>query len=180
MRVVTQDNIRGAQRIGYRSDIDGLRAISVLAVVLFHTFPTVVRGGFVGVDVFFVISGFLITRIISKSIDEESFSIVWFYRQRILRIFPSLIIVLATAYAFGWMSLYADEFKRLALHIIGGATFTAALRQKDAAYAVALAESLLSADPIMGRAAVLAYDRAKAYAPDDDEGKMIEIVSKKK
>ena len=125
MRVVTQDNIRGAQRIGYRSDIDGLRAISVLAVVLFHTFPTVVRGGFVGVDVFFVISGFLITRIISKSIDEDSFSIVWFYRQRILRIFPSLIIVLAAAYAFGWMSLYADEFKRLALHIIGGATFTA-------------------------------------------------------
>ena len=125
MRVVTQDNIRGAQRIGYRSDIDGLRAISVLAVVLFHTFPTVVRGGFVGVDVFFVISGFLITRIISKSIDEDSFSIVWFYRQRILRIFPSLIIVLAAAYAFGWMSLYADEFKRLALHMIGGATFTA-------------------------------------------------------
>ena len=125
MRVVTQDNIRGAQRIGYRSDIDGLRAISVLAVVLFHTFPTVVRGGFIGVDVFFVISGFLITRIISKSIDEDSFSIVWFYRQRILRIFPSLIIVLAAAYAFGWISLYADEFKRLALHIIGGATFTA-------------------------------------------------------
>ena len=57
MRVVTQDNIRGAQRIGYRSDIDGLRAISVLAVVLFHSFPSLVRGGFVGVDVFFVISG---------------------------------------------------------------------------------------------------------------------------
>ena len=59
-------------------------------------------------------------------------------------------------------------------------TFTAALRQKDAAYAVALAESLLSADPIMGRAAVASYDRAKAHAPDDDEGKMIEIVSKPK
>ena len=59
-----------------------------------------------------------------------------------------------------------------------GATFTAALRHKDAAYAVKLAESLLSGAPLMGRAAVEAYSRAKAYAPDDDEGKMIEIVSR--
>jgi 3-hydroxyisobutyrate dehydrogenase len=70
--------------------------------------------------------------------------------------------------------------KRMAARNFAGATFTAALRQKDAAYAVALAESLLWSPPIMGRAAVEAYDRAKAYAPDDDEGKMIEIVSKPK
>jgi 3-hydroxyisobutyrate dehydrogenase len=70
--------------------------------------------------------------------------------------------------------------KRMAARNFSGATFTAALRQKDAAYAVALAESLLSAPPIMGRAAVQSYDRAKAYAPDDDEGKMIEIVSQPK
>jgi len=70
--------------------------------------------------------------------------------------------------------------KRMVARNFTGATFTAALRQKDAAYAVALAESLLSAAPIMGRAAVESYDRAKAYAPDDDEGKMIEIVSKPK
>jgi 3-hydroxyisobutyrate dehydrogenase len=70
--------------------------------------------------------------------------------------------------------------KRMATRNFSGATFTAALRQKDAAYAVALAESLLSAPPIMGRAAVESYDRAKAYAPDDDEGKMIEIVSRAK
>src|SRR3984957_2498276 len=125
MKVVSQDDVRGAQRIGYRRDIDGLRATSVLTVVLFHSFPNLVRGGFVGVDVFFLISGFLITGIISKSIEHNNFSIVWFYGQRILSIFPSLIVVLAAAYAFGWMSLYADEFKRLALHIIGGATFTA-------------------------------------------------------
>jgi 3-hydroxyisobutyrate dehydrogenase len=67
--------------------------------------------------------------------------------------------------------------KRMAARNFSGATFTAALRHKDAAYAVALAESLLSDTPIMGRAAVEAYDRARAYAPDDDEGKMIEIVS---
>jgi len=70
--------------------------------------------------------------------------------------------------------------QRMAARNFAGATFTAALRHKDAAYAVALAESLLSAAPIMGRAAVASYDRAKAYAPDDDEGKMIEIVSKPK
>jgi 3-hydroxyisobutyrate dehydrogenase len=70
--------------------------------------------------------------------------------------------------------------KRMAARDFSGATFTAALRHKDAAYAVALAESLLSASPIMGRAAVAAYDRAKAYAPDDDEGKLIEIVSRGK
>lgn len=70
--------------------------------------------------------------------------------------------------------------KRMAARNFAGATFTAALRHKDAAYAVALAESLLSDVPLMGRAAVQSYARAKAYAPDDDEGKMIEIVSRPK
>ena len=68
--------------------------------------------------------------------------------------------------------------RRMVERNFAGATFTASLRQKDAAYAVALAESLLRDAPIMGRAAVAAYDRAKANAPDDDEGKMIEIVSR--
>jgi 3-hydroxyisobutyrate dehydrogenase-like beta-hydroxyacid dehydrogenase len=70
--------------------------------------------------------------------------------------------------------------KRMAERNFAGATFTAALRHKDAAYAVRLAESLLSNPPLIGRAAVEAYQRAKAYAPDDDEGKMIEIVSRPK
>jgi 3-hydroxyisobutyrate dehydrogenase len=70
--------------------------------------------------------------------------------------------------------------KRMVARNFEGATFTAALRHKDAAYAVALAERLLSGAPIMGRAAVAAYDRAKAAAPDDDEGRMIEIVSRPK
>jgi 3-hydroxyisobutyrate dehydrogenase len=69
---------------------------------------------------------------------------------------------------------------RMVARNFSGATFTAALRHKDAAYAVALAESLLRDPPLVGRAAVQAYDRAKAYAPDDDEGKMIEIVSRAK
>jgi 3-hydroxyisobutyrate dehydrogenase len=70
--------------------------------------------------------------------------------------------------------------KRMAMRNFAGATFTAALRHKDAAYAVALAESLLAEKPLMGRAAVDAYARAKVVAPDDDEAKMIEIVSRPK
>jgi 3-hydroxyisobutyrate dehydrogenase len=70
--------------------------------------------------------------------------------------------------------------KRMVTRNFTGATFTAALRHKDAAYAVKLAENLLSQSPLLGRAAVEAYERAKAYAPDDDEGKMIEIVSRPK
>ena len=70
--------------------------------------------------------------------------------------------------------------RRMVARDFSGATFTAALRHKDAAYAVALAESLLSDGPLMARAAVQAYSRAKAYAADDDEGKMIEIVSRPK
>jgi 3-hydroxyisobutyrate dehydrogenase len=70
--------------------------------------------------------------------------------------------------------------RRMAERNFAGATFTAALRHKDAAYAVALAESLLAAPPIVSRAAVEAYDRAKACAPDEDEGKLIEIVSRPK
>ena len=70
--------------------------------------------------------------------------------------------------------------RRMAARNFAGATFTAALRHKDAAYAVALAESLLSSEPLIGRAAVEAYARAKASAPDDDEAKMIEIVSRPK
>jgi 3-hydroxyisobutyrate dehydrogenase len=68
--------------------------------------------------------------------------------------------------------------KRMVARDFGGASFAAALRHKDAVYAVALAESLLSSAPLMGRAAVQAYDRARAYAPDEDEGKMIEVTSR--
>ena len=70
--------------------------------------------------------------------------------------------------------------KRMAARNFEGATFTAALRHKDAAYAVALAESLLRDAPLVGRAAVAAYDRAKSIAPDDDEGRMIGLVSRPK
>ncbi len=107
----------------YRPDIDGLRAIAVLFVVAFHAFPLVVRGGFVGVDVFFVISGYLITKIILIEFENRRFSFVNFYSRRIKRIFPALLLVLLFCFGIGWIALLADEFKQLGKHIFGGAVF---------------------------------------------------------
>jgi peptidoglycan/LPS O-acetylase OafA/YrhL len=78
----------------YRPDIDGLRAFSIIAVVVYHAFPTLLPGGFVGVDVFFVISGYLITGIILQGQAKAKFSIIEFYRRRIQRIIPALLLVL--------------------------------------------------------------------------------------
>jgi peptidoglycan/LPS O-acetylase OafA/YrhL len=107
----------------YRTDIDGLRAIAVLAVVGFHAFPGWVRGGFIGVDVFFVISGFLISTIIFSSLLRNSFSFIEFYSRRIRRIFPALLLILVAAGALGWFALFADEYRQLGKHIAGGAAF---------------------------------------------------------
>lgn len=107
----------------YRPDIDGLRAIAVLSVVAFHAFPSLIQGGFVGVDVFFVISGFLISSIIFGSLEKKSFSFVDFYTRRVNRIFPALLLVLAATWAFGWFSLLTDEYTQLGKHIAGGAAF---------------------------------------------------------
>src|SRR3990170_1423874 len=85
----------------YRPDVDGLRAVAVVPVVLFHAGLGGFSGGFIGVDVFFVISGFLITRILAHRIEEGKFSLIWFYERRIRRIFPALITVLMFTMAVG-------------------------------------------------------------------------------
>lgn len=110
-------------RLPYRSDIDGLRALAVLAVVLYHAFPALLPGGFAGVDIFFVISGFLIGGILLDDIGRGSFSFADFYARRVRRIFPALLIVMATCLAFGWFALFPDEYKMLAKHVLGGAGF---------------------------------------------------------
>lgn len=107
----------------YRSDIDGLRAIAVLSVVVFHAFPKLMKGGFVGVDVFFVISGFLISTIIFENLDKGTFSIIEFYSRRVRRIFPALIFVLISCLAIGWLVLLAEELNQLGKHLAGGAGF---------------------------------------------------------
>ena len=107
----------------YRPDIDGLRAIAVLAVVCFHAFPFWLKGGFIGVDIFFIISGFLISTIIFDNLERGSFSFIAFYSHRINRIFPALLLVLSTCFAFGWFALLADEYKQLGKHVAAGAGF---------------------------------------------------------
>jgi peptidoglycan/LPS O-acetylase OafA/YrhL len=107
----------------YRADIDGLRAIAVLAVVGYHAFPRWVSGGFVGVDVFFVISGYLITGILLQSQREHRYNVWAFYARRIRRIFPALTVVLLAALVFGWFALFAKEYAQLGKHTAGGAGF---------------------------------------------------------
>lgn len=107
----------------YRPDIDGLRGIAVLSVVFFHIFPARLSGGFIGVDVFFVISGYLISTIIFTELDKGTFSFIDFYSRRIKRIFPALILVLASCICLGWFTLLAEEFGQLGKHAASGAGF---------------------------------------------------------
>jgi peptidoglycan/LPS O-acetylase OafA/YrhL len=109
--------------VKYRPDIDGLRAIAVLSVICFHAFPKYIQGGFAGVDIFFVISGFLISGIIFDNLEKNSFSYIEFYSRRIRRIFPALIVVLSTTLLFGWYILFPDELSQLGKHVAGAIGF---------------------------------------------------------
>src|SRR5215471_9630363 len=113
----------------YRPEIDGLRAISIFLVVAYHASPWLIPGGFVGVDIFFVISGFLITQIILSEIASHGFSIARFYGRRVRRIFPALIVVLAFSYAIGWLVLLPNQLELFGKNIIAGVAFAANLFQ---------------------------------------------------
>ena len=89
----------------YRSEIDGLRALAVVPVILFHAGFETFSGGFVGVDVFFVISGYLITSLIIEDLENNRFSIVSFYERRARRILPALVFVMISCVPFAWMCL---------------------------------------------------------------------------
>jgi len=103
--------------LNFRTDINGLRAVAVIAVVLFHFNASWLPGGFAGVDVFFVISGFLMTGIIFKGLDTDSFSIIKFYIARANRIIPALAILCFFLIFFGWFFLYNSEYNVLAKHV---------------------------------------------------------------
>lgn len=107
----------------YRADIDGLRAVAMLSVLAFHAYPGRLGGGFSGVDVFFVISGFLIGRDICSRLDGGTFSLRDFYVRRSRRIFPALATVLVCCATFGWMVLLPDEQKQLFSHVSASALF---------------------------------------------------------
>ena len=100
-----------------------MRALAILAVVIYHAFPGKLAGGFIGVDVFFVISGYLISGVIYKSLESGTFSFTDFYARRVRRLFPALILVLACCYFFGAFALLNDEFAQLARHTGFSAVF---------------------------------------------------------
>jgi peptidoglycan/LPS O-acetylase OafA/YrhL len=104
-----------------------LRAVAVLLVVFHHAFPQSFKGGFIGVDLFFVISGFLISTIIFQSLNQDGFSFLDFYKRRIKRIFPALFLVLLTSFVAGWLVLLPADYKQLGKHMVAGAAFVSNL-----------------------------------------------------
>lgn len=115
----------GHSELRYRPDVDGLRAVAVLAVVFYHYGFWQVPGGFVGVDIFFVISGFLITGLIHRQMRENRFTIRQFYERRIRRIFPALFVMLAAASVAAWILLFPLDFEAYANSLIATAFFGA-------------------------------------------------------
>ncbi|HEX7080590.1 MAG TPA: acyltransferase family protein [Gammaproteobacteria bacterium] len=111
----------------YRPDIDGLRAVAVSSVLVYHAFPAALPGGFVGVDIFFVISGFLISRIILRQLEDHTFTFANFYERRIRRIFPALALVLLATLVFGWWVLLPMAFEDLGIQVAAGAGFASNL-----------------------------------------------------
>lgn len=107
----------------FRKDINGLRAIAVIAVVLFHFNASWMPGGFAGVDVFFVISGFLMTGIIFRGIEQENFSILKFYVARANRIVPALAVLCLVLLVFGWFYLTPLDYKALGKHVASSMGF---------------------------------------------------------
>lgn len=107
----------------YRSDIDGLRALAVLSVVIYHVSPQSLPGGFLGVDIFFVISGYLISLIVFREQAAGTFSFADFYARRARRLFPALAVVLLATIVFGAFALFADEYQRLGKHAASAIVF---------------------------------------------------------
>lgn len=124
----------------YRSDIDGLRAVAVLAIVAFHA-GLPLPGGFLGVDVFFVISGFLITSIIEREVGKGSFSLLGFYRRRVARILPALLLMLGTTCLVGAAVLLPGELRALTSSAAAAAAFGSNIFfWREAAYFGGMAE----------------------------------------
>jgi peptidoglycan/LPS O-acetylase OafA/YrhL len=113
--------------IAYRAEVDGLRALAVVPVILFHAGFEWFTGGFVGVDVFFVISGYLITTIIISELAEGKFSIVNFYERRARRILPALFFMMAACLPFAWLWLTPSDLKDFGQSLIAVSTFSSNL-----------------------------------------------------
>ena len=108
-------------RLDYRPDLDGLRAVAVVPVILYHLGVPYVPGGFVGVDIFFVLSGYFITRLIARDLSANHFSLVRFYDRRIRRLFPALIVMLTASSTAATLLLLPDDLERFGLTLAGAA-----------------------------------------------------------
>ncbi|MBX9715447.1 MAG: acyltransferase, partial [Burkholderiaceae bacterium] len=109
--------------IAHRADIEGLRGIAVLSVLAVHSFPALLRGGFIGVDIFFVLSGYLISTILFRSVDQGRFSLLDFYARRVRRIYPALCLVLTASLAFSLWFTFPSASRHLGHHVAAGALF---------------------------------------------------------
>lgn len=109
--------------MNYRREIDGLRALAVLPVIFFHAGIETFSGGFVGVDVFFVISGYLITIIILSELEHGKFSIINFYERRARRILPALFLVMLFCIPFAWFWLLPSDIKNFSKSLVAVSVF---------------------------------------------------------
>jgi peptidoglycan/LPS O-acetylase OafA/YrhL len=115
---------RAATALDFRPDINGLRALAVLGVVIFHADRAWLPGGFVGVDIFFVISGFLISRIILAQCAAGRFSLAMFYARRAKRILPALLVVVSFVWIVGWFMAAPTQFREIGGGLLGNSYFT--------------------------------------------------------
>jgi len=115
---------RAPRDLAFRDDINGLRALAVIGVVAFHADRALVPGGFAGVDVFFVISGFLITRIVLSDLAAGKFSLLDFYARRARRILPAMLLVVAFVWVVGWFRAAPTQFRDIGGTILGNSYFT--------------------------------------------------------
>ena len=107
----------------YRKEIDGLRALAILPVILFHAGFTFFSGGFIGVDIFFVISGYLITKIILIELEQGKFSIINFYERRARRILPALFFVMLACIPIAWFVLLPKDIQSFSKSLIAVSIF---------------------------------------------------------
>lgn len=107
----------------FRPDIAGLRALAILPILFFHAGIEAIPGGFVGVDIFFVISGFLITSLIVRDLEKGKFSLWRFYRRRVVRIFPALLLVILATLIAGYFLLLPSEISDLAASSVSALAF---------------------------------------------------------
>ena len=112
-------------RLQYRPEVDGMRALAIILVLMFHAYPSWLSGGFIGVDIFFTISGYLIACLILTELRSDQFSLTHFYIRRANRLFPSLLVVTSVVLVLGWFVLFADEYQSLGRSTAAGAALIA-------------------------------------------------------